>query len=136
MCFKIKFRHYSIFVSVTYITKLYDQTILDTFQNVLVNNAHDCNMYILVIIKKHLMIFMYKIILLMYDQLHSYMMIYTTVLFIVYVCTCTFIQDNISIGLACNFHYICTRVTLMLGFLFSYTHGCTNTILTSDKKLK
>ena len=30
------------------------------------------------------MISMYKIILLMYDQLHSYMMMYTTVLFIVY----------------------------------------------------
>ena len=32
--------------------KLYDKTILATFKNVLVNNAHDCNMYILVIIKK------------------------------------------------------------------------------------
>ena len=30
--------------------KLYDQTILDTFQNVLVNNANDCNMYIIVTI--------------------------------------------------------------------------------------
>ena len=30
--------------------KLYDKTILATFQNVLVNNAYDCNMYILVII--------------------------------------------------------------------------------------
>ena len=80
-----KFRCYSIFVSVTYIMKLYDKTILATFQNVLVNNAYDCNMYILVIIiKKELMISMYKIILLMYDQLHSYMMMYTTVLFIVY----------------------------------------------------
>ena len=47
-----KFRCYSNFVSVTYIMKLYDKTILATFQNVLVNNAHDCNMYILVIIKK------------------------------------------------------------------------------------
>ena len=64
--------------------KLYDKTILVTFPNVLVNNVYDCNMYILVIIKKHLMISMYKIILLMYDQLHSYMMMYTTVLFIVY----------------------------------------------------
>ena len=44
-----KFRSHSIFVSATYIMKLYDQTILDTFQNVLVNNANDCNMYILVI---------------------------------------------------------------------------------------
>ena len=49
------------------------------------NNAYDCNMYILVIIiYNKLMISMYKIILLMYDQLHSYMMMYTTVLFIVY----------------------------------------------------
>ena len=30
------------------------------------------------------MIFMHNIILLMYDRLHSYIMIYTTVLFIVY----------------------------------------------------
>ena len=47
-----KFTCYSIFVSVSYIMKLYDKTILATFQNVLVNNAYDGNMYILVIIKK------------------------------------------------------------------------------------
>ena len=67
--------------------KLYYQTILDTVQNVLVNNADDCNMCIIVTIQNR-MIFMYKGILLMYDHLHSYMMIYTTVLYIVCVCTC------------------------------------------------
>ena len=120
-----KFRCNSIFVSVTYIMKLYDKTILATFQNVLVNNAHNCNMYILVVIKKHLIISMYKIILLMYDQLHSYMMMYTTVLFIVYsICMYMNFYSGQYLGLTCNFHYICTRVTLILRILFSYTHGC------------
>ena len=64
--------------------ELYDQTILDTFQYALENNDNDCNMYILFIIKTHLSTCMYKGILLMYDQLYSYIMIYTTVLLIVY----------------------------------------------------
>ena len=71
--------------------------------------------------------------LLMYGQLHSYMMIFTTVLFIVYI-ICMYLRfySEQYFYVPSKFYYICTRVTQMLGF-FPYTHGCTHPILTSDK---
>ena len=37
-----------------------------------------------------------------------------------YVCTCTFMSNNISISLSWNRHYICTRATLKGRDLYIY----------------
>ena len=82
---------------------------------------------------------MYNIVL-MYDHLYSYIIIYTNVLFIVYGCTYMYIH------LYSEQYFYTSRMDHSLymykgnvqggGHFNLYTHGCTNAIFPSDKKLK
>ena len=137
-------KRFSFLVLITYYYTLnlykITQNQPDTINNTLISNTYPSNMHILIIyIIKMLEICMYNIVLL-YNQLYSYIMIYTNVLFIVHWCTyntCTFIQNSISLHLALIIHYVCIRVKVKGGgYFILYTHGCTNAIFTSDKTLK
>ena len=88
---------------------------------------------------KMLEICRYNIVLL-YNQLYSYIMIYTNVLFIVHWCT------YMSMHLYSEQYFYTSSMDHSLylykgkaqggGYFILYTHGCTNAILTSDKTLK
>ena len=83
---------------------------------------------------------MYTIVLL-YDDLYSYIIIYTNVFFIVYWCTYMYIHLY-------SVQYLYTYSMEHSLYLYKgnvqgggrnfilYTHGCTNAILPSDKKIK
>ena len=112
----------------------------DTTHNTLISNTYHSNMHILIIyILKMLEICMYNIVLL-YNQLYSYIMIYTNELFIVHWCTYMYMQlysDQYFFTSSID-HSLCLYKGKAQGggYFILYTHGCTNAILTSDKTLK
>ena len=136
-------KRFSFLVLITYYYTLnlykITQNQPDTIHNTLISNTYHSNMHILIIyILRMIEICIYNIVLL-YNHLYSYIMMYTNVLFIVHWCTYMYMhlyQNSISLHLALIIHYICIRVKLKGGYFILYTHGCTNAILTSDKTLK
>ena len=117
--FQNKSKMYSFLILITYYYILnldrITQNELDTFHYIPISNTIHSNIHILIIyILKMLEFFMYNIVLL-YDQLYSHIIIYNnnvcTPYIGVHTCTCTFIQNSITVHLAWSTHYICIRVT-------------------------
>ena len=133
---------FPVFITYYYILNLdrITQNELDTFHYIPISNTIHSNIHILIIyILKMLEFFMYNIVLL-YDQLYSHIIIYNNVFVIVYWCTYMYMylysEQYYNTSSMEHSLYLYKSNVQGGGYFIVYTHGCTNTILLLDKKLK